>query len=116
MVTINPAKAFRMDKDIGSIENGKKADLLIVSTKSKDPYAALSDVEMEDIELLVLEGKPLYGSIAYKNFFKIKNNSYSDIKVCGKEKFVIGHPVDLLHKIREKVGFKKVLDFLPLEE
>ncbi len=116
MVTINPAKAFRMDKDIGSIEDGKKADLLIVSTKSKDPYAALSDVEMEDIELLVLEGKPLYGSIAYKDFFKIKNNSYSDIKVCGKEKFVIGHPVDLLHKIREKVGFKKVLDFLPLEE
>ena len=116
MVTINPAKAFRMENDIGSIEEGKKADLLLVSSKNKDPYAALSDIQMEDIELLILEGKPLYGSEAYKDFFDIKNNGYSDIKVKGKEKFVIGYPADLLHKIREKVGFKKVLDFLPFEE
>jgi len=28
--TLNPAKAMRTDKDYGSIESGKKADLLIV--------------------------------------------------------------------------------------
>jgi alpha-D-ribose 1-methylphosphonate 5-triphosphate diphosphatase len=28
--TLNPAKAMRTDKDYGSIEAGKKADLLIV--------------------------------------------------------------------------------------
>ncbi len=116
MVTVNPAKAFRLEKDIGSIEEGKKADLLLVSSRNKDPYSALTDIQMEDIELLLLEGKPVYGSKAYKDFFDIKNNGYSDIKVKGKEKFVIGYPVDLLHKIREKVGFKKVLDFLPFEE
>ena len=28
--TLNPAKAMRIDKDYGSLEPGKKADLLIV--------------------------------------------------------------------------------------
>lgn len=116
MVTINPAKAFRMDKDIGSIEKGKKADLLLISTKTEEPYKAFSEFKMEEIELLTLEGKPVYGSAAYKDFFNIKNNGYSNVNVKGREKFVIGNPVDLLHKIREKVGFKKVLDFLPFEE
>jgi hypothetical protein len=116
MVTINPAKAFRMDKDIGTIEKGKLADLLLVSTKQKDPYKAFSQIRMHDIELLLMEGKPLYGSAHYKDFFGIKNNRYTDIKVNGREKFVIGNPADLLRKIREKVGFKKVLDFLPFEE
>jgi 5-methylthioadenosine/S-adenosylhomocysteine deaminase len=116
MVTINPAKAFRMDKDLGSIEKGKLADLLLIRTKEKNPYKAFSEFEMEDIELVLLEGRPLYGSSQYKDFFNIKNNSYSDIKVKGREKFVIGNPVGLMHQIREKVGFKKVLDFLPFEE
>ena len=32
LVTINPAKAVRMDDEIGSIKEGKKADLLIIET------------------------------------------------------------------------------------
>ncbi|TCN21210.1 phosphonate metabolism protein PhnM [Mesobacillus foraminis] len=36
LVTINPAKAVKMDHDIGSIEEGKKADLLIIEKLSDD--------------------------------------------------------------------------------
>ncbi|MBT2758019.1 phosphonate metabolism protein PhnM [Mesobacillus foraminis] len=36
LVTINPAKAVKMDHEIGSIEEGKKADLLIIEKLSDD--------------------------------------------------------------------------------
>lgn len=36
LVTINPAKAVKMDDEIGSIETGKKADLLIIEKLSDD--------------------------------------------------------------------------------
>ena len=37
MVTINPAKALKIDDEIGSLEVGKKADLLIVSEENQRP-------------------------------------------------------------------------------
>lgn len=50
MLTINPAKAVKMDKDIGSIEEGKKADILII--KVKDGYPAIKSV--------MVDGKVVY--------------------------------------------------------
>lgn len=43
MATLNPATAVRMDKEIGSIEVGKKADLLIVETVD-DAFPACTSV------------------------------------------------------------------------
>ncbi|MDE5414759.1 alpha-D-ribose 1-methylphosphonate 5-triphosphate diphosphatase [Alkalihalobacterium chitinilyticum] len=37
MVTYNPAKALKIDQDVGSIEVGKKADLLIINELNKRP-------------------------------------------------------------------------------
>ena len=37
MVTLNPAKAMRIDNDFGSVEKGKKADLLIVREHEGQP-------------------------------------------------------------------------------
>ena len=36
MVTIQPARATSIDQDYGSIEKGKKADLLIIRTLPND--------------------------------------------------------------------------------
>ncbi|WP_087973825.1 phosphonate metabolism protein PhnM [Oceanobacillus rekensis] len=41
MVTLNPAKAVRMDDEIGSIKRGKKADLLIIE-RMDDGYPMLT--------------------------------------------------------------------------
>jgi len=45
MATLNPAKATRTDKDYGSIESGKKADLLVVDIL--DGYPVITHVFMD---------------------------------------------------------------------
>ena len=116
MVTINPAKAFRMDKEIGSIDAGKFADLMLLKPNHSEPYEALASAQIEDIELLTWEGTPIYGAREYKDFFKLDPGKYTDIKIRGHEKFVVGDPASLLRLVREKVGFKKELAFIPLDD
>ena len=43
LVTVNPAKAVRMDQEIGSITEGKKADLLVVN-KIEDNFPVITSV------------------------------------------------------------------------
>ncbi len=116
MVTSNPARAFRMDRDIGSLEVGKFADILFLRPRMENPYEALVNAEMEDIELLILEGNPIYGSIRYEELFNLRKTEYSRIRVAGREMLVRGKPQKLLDRVREAVGFKKTLEFLPLED
>jgi 5-methylthioadenosine/S-adenosylhomocysteine deaminase len=116
MVTINPARALWMLDRIGSIEQGKKADLLLLRPRRSDPYEALLEAQTEDIELLLLEGTPICGSAAHEELFALRDHSYSRIKVRGKRMCVRGDPGALLAKVRKAVGFKKVLDYLPVDD
>ena len=116
MVTANPARAFRMEGQIGSITEGKSADLLLLRTGSrKDPYDSLLAGDIEDIALLTLDGMPVYGDRRYKEFFELDDSDFSDILIGGTEKFVKGDPAGLLKTVRAKVGYPKQLDFMPLE-
>ena len=116
MVTINAAKAFWMQEKIGSLEEGKLADLLVVKAQKNDPYENLLNMAMEDIELLALAGKPIYGEL---RFLDLLNGNipkgYTEITVDGRSMFVAGDPSGLYLAARKKIGFKKVLDFLPIE-
>jgi len=116
MVTINPAKAFRMQNNIGSIEKGKIADILLIKPEEKDPYEAFVNLKMENIELLTYEGNPIYGSAEYEDLFKKKEINYTKIKVKKKNKVIVGDPAGLLKKIRNTVGFKKTFDFIPIDD
>jgi cytosine/adenosine deaminase-related metal-dependent hydrolase len=116
MVTANPAKAFRMYDRTGSIEEGKWADLLVMRKREDDPYENLASGSMEDIQLLVREGVPVYGE---ERFMDLLDGSlpvgYSMLKVGGRSMFVKGDPAGLYREVRRKVGFKKTLDYLPFE-
>ena len=114
MVTANPAAAFRMQDKIGSIEEGKLADLLLIKPCHNDPYEALVNAEMKDIELLIQEGRPIYGSVKYEELFA-GSNDYTKLSVSGREMLVKGDPAALLAGIRKAVGFNKVLDYLPFD-
>jgi cytosine/adenosine deaminase-related metal-dependent hydrolase len=70
MVTINPAKVLRLDKEIGSIEEGKIANAVFIkmNTKNlestKDPINALVHrVRHDDIQAVMVNGEIVYGSL-----------------------------------------------------
>ena len=125
MVTINSAKAFWMQDRIGSIEPGKLGDLLVMKARRNDAYENLASAAMEDIELLVLEGKPIYGERRFLDIFAgIPADAgggqglpagYTEITVGERPMFVIGDPAALYREIRSRTGVKKVLDFLPFD-
>jgi cytosine/adenosine deaminase-related metal-dependent hydrolase len=116
MVTVNAARAFKMEESIGSLDLGKSADILVIKGRAGDPYENLVSAAMEDIELLTLAGKPIYGEFRFLELLGGElPRGYSRITVGGRPMFVRGDPSALYLEIRQKVGFKKTLDFLPFE-
>jgi cytosine/adenosine deaminase-related metal-dependent hydrolase len=116
MITINAAKSFWMQDRIGSLETGKLADILVLKGNTDDPYENLVEASMQDIELLVLEGTPIYGEMRFLDIFNGKlPDDYSRINVGNRSMFVKGDPAGLYTEARRKIGFKKELDYLPFE-
>lgn len=114
MVTANAAQAFRMTDRIGALEPGMNADLLVMKARHADPYENLAGAAMEDIEFLSVDGVPV---IAEKRFEELipDNADYEEVVVGGRPVLVRGAPASLYRAIRDAVGFKKRLDYLPFE-
>ena len=113
MVTINPAKAFRLQDEIGSLEPGKLADLLVARKKHDDPFESLLLTEMSDIALLTRDGNPIFGGEEFADLFAERGGAFTTVTVKKKTMYVAGNPGDLLKRVQELVGFKKILDFMP---
>jgi hypothetical protein len=115
MVTVNPARAFRLQKEIGSLAEGRLADIVVVRQRQADPWESLVAAGVEDIELLVQEGTPIYGDAAHEELFAGRGAQYSKVTVHGRKMLVKGDPAALMEQVRKAVGFRKVLDFIPLD-
>ena len=116
MVTCNAAKAFWMEDRVGTLDNGKLGDVLVLKTNLDDPYENFATASMQDIELLVLAGTPIYGETRFLDIFGGNLPSgYSQIEVSGRAMFVKGDPEGLYNRIRQKVGFKKTLEYMPFD-
>jgi cytosine/adenosine deaminase-related metal-dependent hydrolase len=72
MVTINPATAVRWDDQVGSIEIGKAADLLVIDAQSapqkregipESPYRRLIDATEQDVALVMVGGIAQAGDV-----------------------------------------------------
>ena len=70
MITINPARILGQDREIGSLEPGKSADLVIFDAESpnlrygRDPVAALvSRAEAGDVKAVLHQGRLVHGRI-----------------------------------------------------
>lgn len=115
MVTINAARAFRMEAETGSLEVGKRADLLLLSNRVEDPYENLVNAQMHDIKLLIQDGVPIYGEEKYRDYFDVETKNYGTVVVNGRKMFVRGNPEALYKSVRKSLGFAKKLDYLPFE-
>jgi cytosine/adenosine deaminase-related metal-dependent hydrolase len=116
MVTENAAKAFWLQKDLGTLELGKLADILVLKAKRDDPFENLASADMKDVELLTMAGKPMLGEMRFIEFLGgAVPEGYSQINIDGRSMFIVGDPAKLYVEARRKIGFKKTLDFLPFE-
>ena len=61
MVTTNPASMLGWDAHIGSIEKGKRADLLVLADKVELPYSQLINARENQIVAVVIDGRPRLG-------------------------------------------------------
>jgi 5-methylthioadenosine/S-adenosylhomocysteine deaminase len=72
MVTVNPAKTVRWSNEVGSIEVGKFADLMVITkpihsptrNMPDSPYRNLIDATEKDVRLVLVNGQPLAGDVA----------------------------------------------------
>lgn len=65
MATYNPAKAFNVEDQIGSIATGLLADLVLFDTRGRSGYFAVIGAEPSDVALVLRGGETLYGNAAF---------------------------------------------------
>jgi len=114
MVTVNPAKAFWLKKT-GMIKAGYVADLAVFAHRGRSPYESVVSAQLRDVLLVVINGKPVYGSAEYAHLFDELKLAYQRVRLDGVEKVITGDAVGLLRRISKAVGHKKEFPFLPIE-
>jgi 5-methylthioadenosine/S-adenosylhomocysteine deaminase len=61
MATSTAASILGWDKQLGSLEKGKRADLLVLRGAAGDPYGQLIAATEREVQLVVINGTPRYG-------------------------------------------------------
>jgi cytosine/adenosine deaminase-related metal-dependent hydrolase len=61
MATRDAARILKWEKVLGTIESGKRADLIVLSDTAADPYDALIRAKETDLRLVMINGVARYG-------------------------------------------------------
>src|SRR5882757_6078229 len=85
MATRNASRLAGIDEEVGTLEVGKRADLLVLKSHEGNAYTAVVHAKAADVELVVVDGVPAYGDADLMT--KI-NGEHSDtrVAVCGVSK------------------------------
>ncbi len=70
MVTSNPADALSWSSYSGRINEGLYADIAVYNKVDDDPYRSLIDSTEVDVQLVVIGGDPIYGTVEYMEALK----------------------------------------------
>jgi hypothetical protein len=85
MVTAAPARIAGIDDEVGSIAVGLRADLLVLDGDHNDPYGAVVTATPTDVQLVVLDGVPIYGDRALMEHFW-ERSELEEIQLPGASK------------------------------
>jgi hypothetical protein len=92
MVTSIPAKIAGIDDEVGAIQSGLRADLLVVEGDHNDPYHALVSATAADVQLVIIDGVAVLGAPHYMLEF-YPEEELETIEIDGTIK-MIHMPVD----------------------
>lgn len=120
MATINGAKAFRLSNKLGTIEEGKIADIILIRDTGEDPYKSLVQAKLADIMLVVYNGEPVYGDESVESLFKTLKISHKRVNLDNTKKIIkIGKNFPdikaILKRLNKNVGYDKNLPFVPVD-
>jgi hypothetical protein len=86
MVTTNAAKSAGALDVIGTLAPGRRADIAIFDASGRDAHRAVIEAAPSDVQLVLRDGKPLYGDAALMG--ALVAGACSDLDVCGSAKQV----------------------------
>jgi cytosine/adenosine deaminase-related metal-dependent hydrolase len=87
MVTINAAKVLHREKYVGSLEVGKRADIMVISGDTTKPYDALLAANPRNVNMTMIDGVILYGDPALQPIAPATPGCET-IDVCTAKKFL----------------------------
>lgn len=86
MATINAAEILGWDGVLGTIEPGKRADLIVLRGRTGDPYRRLLEADEAALTLIVIDGIPRVGEPRFMNRFELDNPE--SIRIAGSERLL----------------------------
>lgn len=98
MVTIDAARVLAVDSLLGSIEVGKRADIMVFSGDPNSPYDALIQARPSSIELVMLDGRVLYGTPEVQAVAP-DMPACESLPVCSVNKFLCAAENSTLNKL-----------------
>lgn len=108
-VTRNAAQAVGWGEALGTIEEGKYADLLVTDTLANDPYENLIQATEANVKLVVIAGYPRHGDAELMEQYPRSNGKREDLTVGGRAKqLYLEHPTAPL----ESLSFAEALSTL----
>ena len=90
MVTSNPAAIAGLGTEIGRIQTGYAADLVVVHGDAARPYGSLVDARVQDVDLVMIGGRPYYGAAPLMQALGEATDA-EPMDVCGAAKLLHVH-------------------------
>ena len=82
--TSGGAAALGLQASHGSIERGKRANLLVFRDSRNDPLASFFALTARDIDMVLHEGVMVYGDEAFRSACVLDFDSFSEVLVDGR--------------------------------
>jgi cytosine/adenosine deaminase-related metal-dependent hydrolase len=91
MVTSNAARILKWQDEVGTIEPGRRADLVCINGQKGDPYRSLLEARETGVTLVVINGVARVGQ---PELMKKFGSDYEAIRVGGSQRLLnVRHPV-----------------------
>ena len=110
MATLDAAKIFGIEKEAGSILPGKRSDFIVFEDDGSDPFDNFINRLPEDYSMVIHKGNMMVGNDEFRRT-SVDFSRYSEVKLNGVSKLLFGRPVQLIERIRNKLGKEIVFPF-----